>query len=187
MQAHPIWTWIGFSLNLSHIILNKPQAVRRGETLLAAVSTESTIYSRTINNLPLKGPWHPSRAKKPLHLILSKGSLLKRLLSVNGRQLSFDSDSEIKYTERRYQSLSVEMYGEGLAARESRVGGAAFEVKRLTIASSVLIIKFASHQYAFRSEWNSDPKVHWCDGMWNSSRQYLIYVIPKQPYLTYFI
>lgn len=114
VQAHPIWTWIGFSLNLSHIILNKPQAVRRGETLLAAVSTESTIYSRTINNLPRKGSWHPSRAKKPLHLILSKGSLLQRLLSVNGRQLSFDSDSEIKYTERRYQSLSIGMYGEGL-------------------------------------------------------------------------
>lgn len=111
MQARPIWTWIGFSLNLSHIILNKPQAVRRRETLLAAVSTESTIYSRTINNLPLKGPWHPSRVKKPLHLILSKGSLLKRLLSVNGRQLSFDSDSEIKYTERRYQSQSVGVYG----------------------------------------------------------------------------
>lgn len=29
--------------------------------------------------------------------------------------------------------------------------GAAFEAMRLTIASSVLIIKFASHQYAFGS------------------------------------
>ncbi len=95
-----------------------------------------------------EGLWHPGRAEgggNHFHQILSKGSRLKRLLSVNGRQLSFDSDSEMKCIERRYQSQSAGVYRK------------AFQWIRQHLASSVLIIKLASRCRGciFSWFWNS--------------------------------
>lgn len=89
------------------------------------------------------GLWHPSKVGGGL--ILSKGSRLKRLLSVNGRQLSFDLDSEMKCIEQRYQSQSAWVHGK------------AFRGMRRSLASSVLITKLASRWRGcmFVWSWNS--------------------------------
>ncbi len=99
-----------------------------------------------------EGLWHPSRAEgggNHFHQILSKGSRLKRLLSVNGRQLSFDSDSEMKCIERRYQSQSAGVHRK------------AFQ----PLASSVLITKLASRCRACISAW-----------FWNSLWKEICYI-----------
>lgn len=120
----------------------------RERTLPADVSTEGTIYSSPINNPPSWGTVTPSERRgggNHFHQILSKGSRLKRLLLVNGKQLSFDLDSEMKCIERCYQSHSAGVHE------------TAFQGIRQPLASSVLITKLASRCRGciFAWFWNS--------------------------------
>ncbi len=126
---------------------------RSERTLPADVSTEGTIYSSPINNPP--PPWGTVTPKQSRGRGESFPSdteqrvPFKRLLSVNGRQLSFDSDSEMKCIERRYQSQSAGVHRK------------AFQ----PLASSVLITKLASRCRACISAW-----------FWNSLWKEICYI-----------
>lgn len=100
-----IWVGTGLASHLSHVALDcwrekncgTERAVsrkgepkkREGEILLAAVTTVGAIYSRPINKAPADSD---TQADRGIIFIwyLAKAPLLKRLLSVNDNQLSFD-------------------------------------------------------------------------------------------------